>query len=110
MKTFISRFGISGKLTDTDGRCVHYNSALDIIANRCGKCRKFYACYKCHDEMESHRFEPVPANEKESVVCGVCGKKFSYEEYSALESCPCCKSLFNPRCALHKNIYSCAQS
>ena len=96
---------IYGKLTDSQGRCIHYNSPLDIIANKCGICKKFYACYKCHDETENHTFGAVAAFEKETVMCGVCGQKFSYAEYSKLTSCPKCSSLFNPKCSLHCKIY-----
>ncbi|WP_147615585.1 CHY zinc finger protein [Treponema pectinovorum] len=97
---------IYGKLIDSKGRCVHYGTELDIIANKCSRCNKFYACYKCHDECENHKFEPVQKEEKGSVMCGVCKKTFSYSEYSNFCFCPRCKSNFNPRCALHKDIYS----
>ena len=96
---------IYGKLTDEQGRCVHYHSELDIIANKCSVCRKFYACYKCHDELENHPFGTTSQDEKATVMCGVCGKTFSYNEYSGLEKCPSCGSGFNPRCALHKSCY-----
>ena len=96
---------IYGKLTDEQGRCVHYHSELDIIANKCSVCQKFYACYKCHDELENHPFGTTNPDEKETVMCGVCGKTFSYNEYSGLEKCPSCGSRFNPRCALHKSCY-----
>lgn len=102
-----SREKIFGKLTDLQGRCIHYNSELDIIANRCAVCQKLYACYKCHDEEEDHKFSAVSEDEKKTVMCGACGRFFSYREYSSLCQCPGCKSSFNPRCALHKNIYSC---
>ncbi len=97
---------IFGNLTDSQGRCIHYHSELDIIANKCGKCGKFYACYRCHDQLEDHSFEPVAPNEKDTVLCGVCQRLFSYDEYSKLKACPQCKSAFNPRCALHKSCYT----
>lgn len=97
---------IYGSLIDKQGRCVHYNSKLDIISNRCGQCGKLYACYKCHNQLEDHSFLPVKKDEKDSVLCGVCKKMFSYIEYAGLCACPDCKSEFNPRCALHKNIYA----
>ena len=98
--------GIFGKLVDDECRCEHYNSSLDIIANRCGFCGKLYACYKCHNELENHEFVPINADEKNTVMCGVCGKMFSYNEYSQLSECPECKSGFNPRCSLHKGCYA----
>lgn len=98
--------GIYGRLTDDAGRCRHYNSVLDIVANRCGICGKFYSCYKCHDELENHKFGPISQDEENSVMCGVCGTVYSYKEYSSLCSCKNCKSAFNPKCALHKSIYA----
>ena len=103
----ITSKNIYGNLTDDSGRCVHYHTELDVIANKCAVCKKFYACYKCHDEMEDHKFSPLAADQKETVMCGVCGKLFSYSEYSQLSKCPECGSGFNPRCSLHKGIYSC---
>ncbi|MBO4332191.1 MAG: hypothetical protein J5875_03410 [Paludibacteraceae bacterium] len=98
---------IYGKLTDREGRCIHYHSVLDVIANKCAKCRKFYSCYKCHNEKEDHDFGPVPADEASSVMCGVCGHQFSYSEYEQMGgACEKCGARFNPRCSLHKCIYS----
>ena len=96
---------IHGKTIDNAGRCVHYGSRLDVIANRCGECGKLYACYKCHDELETHKFSPVDENEPNSVMCGVCGAMFSYAEYSKFGKCPWCNAEFNPRCVLHKKCY-----
>ena len=97
--------GIFGKLVDDQGRCEHYHTKLDVIANRCGVCNKLYACYKCHDELEDHPFSPVKQSEPESVMCGVCGTLYSYEEYSNITACKNCGAQFNPRCALHKSCY-----
>lgn len=97
---------IYGKLIDNCGRCVHYGSPLDIIANRCAECGKLYACYKCHNEMESHPFKPQKSSEGETVICGNCRTLFSYKEYSRLSCCPVCQSEFNPRCSAHKCIYA----
>lgn len=104
MKVTVKR--IFGKLTDQDGRCIHYSSELDIIANKCGFCGKFYACYKCHNELEDHEFAAVNPDEAETVMCGVCGEKYSYKVYSALEKCTGCGKSFNPGCANHCSIYS----
>jgi len=96
---------IFGKLIDNQGRCEHYGSPLDIIANRCGECGKLYACYKCHDELENHSFCAVDETEENTVMCGVCGKFYSYADYKKLCSCESCKSSFNPKCSLHSSIY-----
>lgn len=98
---------IHGRLTDNQGRCIHYHSILDVIANKCSVCGKYYSCYKCHDEMEDHPFGAVPSDEAASVMCGVCGHQFSYSEYEQMGgSCSNCGAKFNPGCSLHKCIYS----
>ena len=96
-------FGIE---IDKEGRCIHYHGANDVIANKCAKCQKFYACYKCHDESENHTFEPVDPGQEGTVMCGSCGRLYSYKEYSCLIKCTGCSHEFNPGCSLHKNIYS----
>ena len=98
--------GIFGKLVDDAGRCQHYHSRLDVIANRCAVCGRFYACYKCHDELENHPFGAVDPEEEDTVMCGVCGQRFSYRRYAGLSACPACSSSFNPGCALHKSCYA----
>ncbi|MCR5568957.1 MAG: hypothetical protein K6G31_06750 [Paludibacteraceae bacterium] len=98
---------IYGKLTDREGRCIHYHSVLDVIANKCAKCRKFYSCYKCHNEKEAHAFGAIPPDEASAVMCGVCGYQFSYSTYEQMGgTCTNCGAHFNPRCALHKCIYT----
>ena len=97
---------IYGIQTDKEGRCIHYHSEVDIIANKCAKCMKFYACYKCHDELEDHTFEPVDPEDEDTVMCGSCGRLFSYTEYAGLIKCPECSHGFNKGCSLHKCIYT----
>lgn len=44
---------IHGIGLDKAGRCTHYHTQLDIAALLCAKCRKYYACYSCHDELKT---------------------------------------------------------
>ena len=97
---------IYGVEIDREGRCIHYHGPTDIIANKCAKCLKFYACYKCHDELEDHTFEPVDPEEENTVMCGSCGRLYSYMEYASIDKCTECLHDFNPGCSLHKTIYS----
>lgn len=97
---------IYGVQTDQEGRCIHYHGPNDVIANRCAKCQKLYACYKCHDELEDHKFEPVDLDIKDTAMCGACGKLYSYREYACLSECTNCHHSFNPGCSLHKSIYA----
>lgn len=97
---------IHGIGLDKAGRCTHYHTELDVAALLCGKCRKYYACYECHDEMEDHSFEATSEAEPWPVLCGCCRNKLSREEYKT-GSCPYCHAQFNPGCSLHENIYFC---
>lgn len=97
---------VYGHQVDHQTRCIHYHSVLDVVANKCATCGKFYSCYKCHDDMEDHPYGAIPGEEAGSVMCGVCGSQFSYNEYAQMGAeCKVCKAAFNPRCALHKGIY-----
>ena len=65
---------IHGIGLDKAGRCTHYHTQLDIAALLCAKCRKYYACYSCHDELEDHSFvattpeEAYPVFMRETVA------------------------------------------
>lgn len=45
---------IYGSVIDKETRCTHYHSFLDVIAIKFKCCNKYYPCYKCHEEHESH--------------------------------------------------------
>ena len=47
-----------GLLVDDESRCVHYHSEKDIVSLQCYECKKYYACYQCHNTMETHVFSP----------------------------------------------------
>lgn len=96
---------IFGLGLDAQGRCTHWKSPVDIVANKCAHCGKFYACFRCHDELETHQFRPVAATQPDTVLCGCCGQTFAYHEYQQLAACSNCQHHFNPRCALHAGIY-----
>lgn len=61
---------IHGIGLDKAGRCTHYHTQLDIAALLCAKCRKYYACYSCHDELEDHSFVATTPEEVYPVLCG----------------------------------------
>ena len=98
---------VYGKTLDAQTRCVHYHSELDIVAIKFKCCGKFYPCYKCHKECETHpiaRWSKAEFGE-EAILCGACGNTLSIAAYVGAEACPHCGSLFNPGCALHYGIY-----
>ncbi|MCO6506694.1 MAG: hypothetical protein J6571_05075 [Snodgrassella sp.] len=95
---------ILGIETDVCGRCTHYHNENDIAALQCNQCKQYYACFKCHDQMCDHRFVPMNTENSKPVMCGKCKNFLTYEQYQQYK-CPFCLASFNPRCALHKNIY-----
>ena len=73
---------IHGIGLDKAGRCTHYHTQLDIAALLCAKCRKYYACYSCHDELEDHSFVATTPEEAYPVLCGnVCAAPGSGLQY-----------------------------
>lgn len=99
---------VHGRLVDSQTRCVHYRSELDIVAIKFKCCRSFYACFFCHQELEGH----APARWAESefgeraILCGVCSTEFTIGDYLSSEfACPSCRSPFNPQCANHYHLY-----
>ena len=51
---------VQGLLVDNESRCVHYHGEKDIISLQCYECKKYYACYQCHNAIETHLFSPYP--------------------------------------------------
>lgn len=95
---------ILGIDTDSCGRCLHYHNENDIAALLCDHCKKYYACFKCHDELCDHPFAPVCIRNTQPVMCGQCKNYLTYEQYQQ-HHCPFCQANFNPRCELHQYIY-----
>ena len=88
---------------DAKGRCRHWHTPVDVIANKCHTCGGWFACSLCHAELTDHDFGPMPKDEL-CVMCGACGRTMTYAEYSAYK-CPACGHDFNPGCALHAGTY-----
>lgn len=98
---------VYGYVVDSETRCEHYASEKDIIAIKFYCCGKYYPCYKCHAESESHSIKRWPKakfNEK-AILCGVCKTEHTIETYFNHDSCPVCSSAFNANCSLHYHIY-----
>ncbi|ALS01278.1 hypothetical protein ATZ33_07825 [Enterococcus silesiacus] len=99
---------IHGSVVDNQGRCVHYASAVDVVGNKCFLCKKYYACFQCHDELEAHNFMPWPLVADPGakiVLCGVCQFEMTADEYKKQSGCLNCGQLFNPNCSKHSAIY-----
>ncbi|MBT1679010.1 MULTISPECIES: CHY zinc finger protein [Curtobacterium] len=98
---------VHGRVVDEQTRCVHYRTALDIIAIRFACCGIYYPCHLCHDETAEHPSKAWPAGSDDeiAVLCGACWGELSIGRYREATACPQCDAGFNPRCALHHPIY-----
>lgn len=98
---------IYGKLVDKETRCVHYHGDKDIIALQCAACLKFYPCYQCHNEEETHLFQPWLKTQfdQQAIFCGHCRTQLSIHCYLQADECPQCHHPFNPNCAKHYSLY-----
>jgi len=104
------RFDVSlcGVGADSETRCVHYQSARDVIAIRFPCCEAFFPCFECHVACCEHEAErwPLDRFRERAILCGVCGEVLSIGSYLASEhQCPNCETAFNPGCANHWKRY-----
>jgi len=99
---------IFGKPVDAQTRCVHWHSALDIIAIKFKCCDQYYPCYSCHEETTDHEAVVWPKTEfgEKAILCGVCGHELTISEYMTCNNtCPKCAAQFNPGCSNHYHLY-----
>jgi uncharacterized CHY-type Zn-finger protein len=99
---------VYGHLVDDKTRCTHWHGPTDVIAIRFPCCDRYYACFDCHSELELHEARRWGQAELDTtgVLCGECGAELAISAY--LESgfvCPSCGTAFNPKCALHHDLY-----
>lgn len=96
---------VRGRGVDKQGRCVHYRSERDVIANRCATCGRWWACFQCHRELADHPFGRMPTVGVKAARCGACGHEMDYAEYSRAQKCGGCGHPFNPGCSAHAPLY-----
>ncbi|MBI4512762.1 MAG: hypothetical protein HY702_01510 [Gemmatimonadetes bacterium] len=99
---------VHGRLVDAHTRCVHYDGPRDIVAIKFRCCGRYYACYSCHEELESHPAARWARGEfgERAVLCGACGAELTINAYLACGyRCPSCGAGFNPGCARHHPLY-----
>ena len=98
---------VRGAVVDDMTRCVHYRTAVDIVAIRFACCGEYYPCHLCHAEAAGHpaRQWGVKERDAKAVLCGACGEELAIADYLASSSCPECGAAFNERCALHAHLY-----
>ncbi|MGY4859310.1 CHY zinc finger protein [Cryobacterium sp. AP23] len=98
---------VYGAVVDDATRCVHWNGPTDIVAIKFRCCGRFYPCYQCHAEAESHpatRWAPAEWAEP-AILCGACGHTLAIDVYRGVSGCPACGSAFNDGCRLHAHLY-----
>lgn len=98
---------VYGSTVDDETRCTHYQTPLDVIAIKFKCCDKYYPCYKCHNEHESHQIVRWGSSEfdQKAILCGVCKHELTINEYMMTETCPNCNAHFNNRCKFHYHLY-----
>ena len=99
---------VYGSNVDSQTRCAHYHSAIDIIAIKFKCCERWFPCFECHAEVVSHTPAVWAVGEFDTpaVLCGGCGHQLSVAEYLDCDSvCPKCHHGFNPGCARHRHLY-----
>ena len=99
---------IYGNTLDTESRCTHYHSSLDIIAIKMKCCNKYYACIFCHEENEDHSATVWPKSEFDThaILCGNCKTEITITQYlKSKYECPNCTAAFNPKCSNHNHFY-----
>jgi uncharacterized CHY-type Zn-finger protein len=103
----ISRPPVLGAVVDDMTRCVHYRSAVDIVAIRFACCGEYYPCHLCHADSAGHpsRQWGLAERETKAILCGACGEELSIADYLGVTACPRCEAPFNEGCALHAHLY-----
>jgi len=99
---------IHGIDVDSQTRCDHYHSELDIVAIKFKCCGRWYSCIECHTALADHAEAVWPAGGfgERAVFCGACGYQLTINEYLASGSdCPSCGGRFNPGCRNHYHLY-----
>ena len=99
---------VRGLELDTETRCAHYHSHLDVIAIKIACCGIYYACKDCHEALANHPIEiwRRPQWESHAVLCGVCSHELTINEYlQSGYACPSCEAPFNPGCRNHYEFY-----
>jgi uncharacterized CHY-type Zn-finger protein len=104
----VTRPEVRGIGIDAQTRCVHYHSALDVIAIKMARCGTYYACKDCHEALAEHAIQVWPRSlwNTRAVFCGICGHELTIEEYMDSDSlCPHCSARLNPGCRNHYHFY-----
>lgn len=109
---------VYGQTVDEQTRCVHWRTALDVVAIKFVCCGRYYPCFECHAAAASHPAVQWPRERwgEAAILCGNCRAELSIDEYkgalaepgaaaSGVAHCPRCGIAINERCSLHSDLY-----
>src|SRR5947209_13875489 len=99
---------VRGIEMDSQTRCAHYRSPMDIVAIKMKCCGVYYACKDCHIALAGHPIAVWPREEwgQRAILCGACRRELSIREYLEGDGrCPACGAAFNPACRNHYHFY-----
>lgn len=108
MRDQIPAISVKGNVVDGHTRCVHYHSALDVIAIKFKCCGEYYPCLSCHADVANHPAQVWPQSEwnTQAILCGMCSTELTINQYMhSNNTCPNCQASFNPKCSLHYGLY-----
>ena len=103
-----ARPAVLGVDVDSQSRCAHWRSPLDIVAIKMRCCGLYFSCKDCHEAVAGHPIEvwPRAAWDTPAILCGACGAELTIRQYVDSESrCPACAAPFNPGCRNHHHFY-----
>ena len=77
---------VSGNVIDSETRCAHYHTELDIIAIKFYCCDTYFPCFQCHEEAGcgNAKVWPIERFDEKAVLCGCCGHELTINEYLAV--------------------------
>jgi uncharacterized CHY-type Zn-finger protein len=98
---------VLGPTIDDQTRCIHYGTAVDIVAIKFFCCGQYYPCHLCHAETADHPAEQWPRARwsEPAILGGECKAEIAVADYLAVTACPNCGAEFNEGCRLHSHLY-----
>src|SRR5579863_5705672 len=103
-----SALEIRGIEVDSQTRCAHYHSPVDIVAIKMNCCGIYFACKDCHEALADHPITVWTRDQWEvkAILCGSCRRELAIQEYMTSDDrCPSCNAEFNPGCRNHYHHY-----
>ena len=95
---------VRGVEVDAETRCLHYHSALDIIAIKMACCGVTMPARIAMKSLQTMPFRC--GRDARAILCGACGYELTIREY--MDSgylCPHCRAACNPGCRNHYQFY-----